>query len=137
MPIQRLSILDSRLYRWCMNRLISIINPVLLLGAFSNSVRGLIHALRSERAVQQEFILIIAGVTAAMLLTDSNVERVLLVGSLGLVLVVELLNSAIETAIDRVGLEYNPLSKQAKDLGSAAVLISLVIAAAVWIILLV
>ncbi|SVC61694.1 uncharacterized protein METZ01_LOCUS314548 [marine metagenome] len=120
-----------------MNRLIRIINPILLLGAFSNSVRGLIHALRSERAVQQEFILIIAGVTAAMLLTDSNVERVLLVGSLGLVLVVELLNSAIETAIDRVGLEYNPLSKQAKDLGSAAVLISLVIAAAVWIILLV
>ena len=120
-----------------MNRLISIINPVLLLGAFSNSGRGLIHALRSERAVQQEFILIIAGVTAAMLLTDSKVERVLLVGSLGLVLVVELLNSAIETAIDRVGLEYSPLSRQAKDLGSAAVLISLVIAAAVWIILLV
>jgi diacylglycerol kinase (ATP) len=117
-----------------MNRLI---NPVLLLGAFSNSVKGLIHALKSERAVQQEIILIIAGITAAILLTDSNVERVILVGSLGLVLIVELLNSAIETAIDRVGLEYNPLSKQAKDLGSAAVLISLVIATAAWIILLV
>ncbi|MEE8046001.1 MAG: diacylglycerol kinase [Dehalococcoidia bacterium] len=120
-----------------MIRITSIVNPVLLVRAFNNAGSGLIHALKSERAVQQEVILIIAGVAAALLLTEIAIERALLIGSLGVVLIVELLNSAIETTIDRIGPEHNPLSKQAKDLGSAAVLISLVTAAAMWIIILV
>jgi diacylglycerol kinase (ATP) len=120
-----------------MNRIIRTFNPLLLVRAFNDAGSGLIHAAKSERAVRQEIILIVIGVVAAILLTDASVERALLIGSLGLVLIVELLNSAIETAVDRIGLEQNPLSKQAKDLGSAAVLISLVTAAATWIIILV
>ena len=120
-----------------MNQIVRIFNPLLLVRAFNDAGSGLIHAAKSERAVQQEIILIVVGVVAAMLLTDARVERAILIGSLGLILIVELLNSAIEAAIDRIGLEQNPLSKQAKDLGSAAVLISLVIAAALWIIILV
>lgn len=61
------------------------------------------------------------------------VERALLVGTAGLVLIVELLNSAIETAVDRISLEHHELSKRSKDLGSAAVMLSLLLCAAVWV----
>ena len=80
--------------------------------------------------------MIIGGV-AAFLLTDVSIERALLIGSLAIVLIVELLNSAIEAVVDRIGLEINPLSKRAKDIGSAAVLLSLVTAAVIWVIILV
>jgi diacylglycerol kinase (ATP) len=69
----------------------------------------------------------------ALWLGDSGVERALLVASLMLVLIVELVNSAIEATIDRVSFEQHPLSKRAKDIGSAAVMLSLVNAAAVWL----
>jgi diacylglycerol kinase (ATP) len=60
------------------------------------------------------------------------VERALLIGTAGLVLIVELLNSAIESAVDRISMEHHELSKRAKDLGSAAVMLSLLLCAAVW-----
>ena len=77
-----------------------------------------------------------AGVVAAFLLTDSNIERAVLIGSVAFVLVIELINSAIETIIDRIGPEQNPLSRRAKDLGSAAVFVSLLISAVIWLIIL-
>ncbi|MBT4124905.1 MAG: diacylglycerol kinase [Chloroflexi bacterium] len=120
-----------------MKRILNIINPVLLIGAFSNSLSGLGSAIKSERAVQQEIVLLIIGAVAAFLLTDTATERAILVGVLGLVLIVEIVNSAIEATIDRIGPEQHPLSKQAKDLGSAAVLLSLVTAAALWLIILI
>jgi diacylglycerol kinase (ATP) len=114
-----------------------LINIKTLIRAFQNSLDGLAHALKSERAFRQEIILLIAGSIAAFLLTDASVERAILIGSIALVLIVELLNSAIEATIDRIGPEIHPLAKNAKDLGSAAVLISLLTVAAMWLIILV
>ena len=79
----------------------------------------------------------VVGGVAAFLLTDVNTERALLIGSLAIVLIVELVNSAIEAVVDRIGTQINPLSKRAKDMGSAAVLLSLVTAAIIWVIIVV
>ena len=120
-----------------MNRLTTIFNPVLLIRALQHSLRGLTHAIKDERAFQQELILFILGAIAAFLLTDLGLERAVLIGSIAFVLVVELINSAIETTIDRLGPEQHVLSRQAKDLGSAAVLVSLIVAGVVWLLVLV
>ena len=81
-----------------------------LLGALRYSVAGLRHAVRVEHAFRQEVILFAVAVPVAWLLPVSPLERLLLIGSLGLVLIVELLNSAIEATVDRVGAERHPLS---------------------------
>jgi diacylglycerol kinase (ATP) len=120
-----------------MKYLLCPINPFTLANAFRNSLAGLKLAIKAERAFQQEVVLLAVGSVAALILTDVVVERALMIGSLALVLIVELLNSAVESAIDRVSTEKHPLSKNAKDLGSAAVLISLVTAAAIWVIILI
>lgn len=96
------------------------------------SWQGLHHAARNEIAFRQELLL--TGLLGPMgfWLGDGAVEKVLLVGSLLLVLIVKLLNSALEAVVDRIGGEHHLLSGQAKDMGSAAVLIALVNAAVVW-----
>ena len=109
----------------------------LLYRAFIYSVRGLTYAAKHERAFQQESIILAVGVIAAILLTDSSIERAVLIGTIAIVLVIELINSAIEATVDRIGPERNPLSKRAKDLGSAAVLVSLASSAAIWLIVLI
>jgi diacylglycerol kinase (ATP) len=96
------------------------------------SFKGLRAAWRHEFAFRQEILLFVVGGPLGWWLGRDAAERALLIGSLVLVLVVELLNSAIEAAIDRIGEEEHPLSARAKDLGSAAVLGSLVVAAVVW-----
>ncbi len=101
-----------------------------------NSMNGLRGAFRSEEAVRQEIGLLAVAVPAAFWFTGDAVERVLLVASVVLVLLVELLNTAVEYTVDRIGPEYHELSGLAKDIGSAAVLVSLVLAAAVWLIIL-
>ena len=73
------------------------------------------------------------GTIAALLMPVLLIEKLMLVGVLLLVLIVELINSAIEAVVDRVSLEYHPLSKNAKDIGSAAVLLTCVLAAATWL----
>jgi len=118
-------------------QLFQLLNPMMLVRAFGNSLNGLSYALRSERAFQQEVVVLIVGSIAAFLLTDIRAERALLIGSLAIVVIIELVNSAIEAAIDRIGPELHELSKTAKDYGSAAVLVSLVLAAAIWVIILV
>ncbi len=120
-----------------MNRLVRLLSPRLLLRAFKHSVRGLAYAAKNERAFQQEIILFAVGAVAAFLLTQSSVERAVLIGSVAFVLVIELINSAIETIVDRIGPEQNPLSRRAKDLGSAAVLVSLASSVAIWLIVLI
>ncbi len=94
--------------------------------------RGLRHALRHEAAFQTEAALLPLAAGAAIWLGESGVERALLLGSWLLVMAVELLNSAIEAAIDRIGPERHELSALAKDLGSAAVFVALLLAATVW-----
>ncbi len=97
------------------------------------SMTGLRIAYSGESAFRQEFWLAAVLVPLAFWLGRSWIEVVLLAGSVTLVLIVELLNSAIEAAIDRVSFEWHELSKRAKDIGSAAVFLSLLLCAGVWV----
>ncbi len=97
------------------------------------SIQGFSHAWIHEAAFRQEVALTLLLFPAGLWLGQSVVERTALIGCLLLVLIVELLNSAIEAAIDRHGHEHHELSGRAKDLGSAAVMLSLFLAASVWI----
>lgn len=100
--------------------------------AFFNSLAGLADAWTHESAFRQEIALAAVTLPIACLVHVTRAERALLIASVLLVLVVELLNSGVEAAIDRIGLDRHDLSKRAKDLGSAAVLVALVLLAAVW-----
>lgn len=93
---------------------------------------GLRSAVKHQRAFRQELALGAILAPAAVWLGDDGLQRAVLLVSLVLVLIVELLNSAIETVVDRIGAERNQLSAQAKDLASAAVLLSLVNVPVVW-----
>ena len=101
--------------------------------AIGYSFAGLIAAYRGESAFRQEFWLSVALLPAAFWIGRNWLEVVVLIGSLLLVLIVELVNSAIEAAIDRVSLELHDLSKRAKDLASAAVLLALLLCAGTWL----
>ncbi len=100
------------------------------------SLAGLRAAWRYESAFRQELALVACGVPLALWLADGAVERALLIGSLLLVLPVELLNSAVEAVVDRVSDDDHALSARAKDLGSAAVMVTLLLTAVVWIVVL-
>jgi diacylglycerol kinase (ATP) len=100
--------------------------------AFHYSLDGLGAAWRHEDAFRQEALLTLLLIPLALWLGESAVERALMIGSVLLVLIVELMNSAVEAAVDRISLEHHPLSKRAKDVGSAAVMIALINVAAVW-----
>lgn len=104
--------------------------------ALHYSLDGLRAAYRNEDAFRQEVWIALIAVPVALWLGDSALERALMIGSVLLVMVVELLNSAIEAVVDRVSLERHPLSKRAKDIGSAAVFMALLNAAVVWALLL-
>jgi len=97
------------------------------------SMAGLATAYRGESAFRQEFWLAVVLVPAAFWLGRGWVEVALLAGSVLMVLIVELLNSGIEAAIDRVSFEIHDLSKRAKDLASAAVFLSLLLCACIWL----
>ncbi len=97
-----------------------------------NSLRGLRHCYLSEAAFRQEVWLAAVLVPAAFWVGESSVERALLIGSMMAVLIVELLNTGIEVVVDRIGMEHNHLSGFAKDLGSTAVLFSLVLLWVTW-----
>lgn len=96
------------------------------------SFDGLGSAWQHEDAFRQETILALLLVPLAFLLTDSNLARALMIGSVLLVLIVELVNSAIEATVDRISLENHALAKRAKDIGSAAVFISLLNVVLIW-----
>lgn len=104
--------------------------------ASSYSVKGLRAAWGQEAAFRQELLLAMVLIPIALWLDFPLLERLLLIAVVVLVLVVELLNSAVEAAIDRIGSEFHELSGQAKDLGSAAVMLCLLLATAVWVSLL-
>jgi diacylglycerol kinase (ATP) len=100
--------------------------------AFFNSLAGLGDAWRHESAFRQEVALAAVLLPVAFVVPVAGHERALLAGSVLLVLVVELLNSSVEAAIDRISLDRHQLSKRAKDLGSAAVLVTLALLGIVW-----
>jgi diacylglycerol kinase (ATP) len=103
-----------------------------LWNALHYSLAGLRDAYRLEDAFRQEVLVAVVLIPLALLVPVSGVAHALMIGSVLLVLIVELLNSAIEATVDRVGLEKHLLSKRAKDIGSAAVLIALLNVFAVW-----
>ncbi len=103
-----------------------------LVAATRHSLDGLGAAWRGEAAFRQELALCAVLVPIALWLPVSRLEALALIGALALLLIVELLNSAIEAVVDRVGTERHPLSKRAKDLGSAAVLLALALVGTTW-----
>ena len=107
-----------------------------LINAVRYSFSGLAEAARYEDAFRMELVAAAVMVPAGLWLGPTGIAKALLVGSVLLVLVVELLNSAIEATVDRISLEDHRLAKRAKDIGSAAVMMSLVLAAAVWLLVL-
>lgn len=100
--------------------------------AAKNSWCGLVYAFMEESAFRQELTLLALLTPIALVMPISYLEKVLLVSALMLVLVVELLNSSVEAAIDRISFEHHDLSKRAKDFGSAAVMLALFIAILLW-----
>lgn len=105
-----------------------------ILRAFSYTRDGLVSTFRTEAAFRQEVLLAAVMLPLAFFLAPDRPSLALMVGSLFLVLIVELVNSAIEAIVNRIGPEWNILSKNAKDAGSAAVFLSLVGAGLVWLI---
>jgi diacylglycerol kinase (ATP) len=104
--------------------------------AFFYSLEGLAAAFRHEDAFRQEVFLAALLVPAAFFMPTSGIGKALMVASVLLVLIVELFNAAIEATIDRISLEQHPLAKRAKDIGSAAVFLSLLNVPAVWLLVL-
>jgi diacylglycerol kinase (ATP) len=104
--------------------------------AFSYSMDGLRSAIHHEEAFRQELLLAIILIPTALFIDVIAISKALMAASVLLVLIVELLNSAIEAAVDYTSLTQHPLAKRAKDIGSAAVLLSLLNVAAVWLLIL-
>lgn len=142
------------LYKTCKVGYASDLNPVLttqsksmtepgkkgiarIINAAGYSFQGLTAAFRNEAAFRQELALVVLLTLIAFWLDISRIETAILIASLLLVIIVELLNSAIEAIVDRVGSEHHELSGRAKDIGSAAVLISLINVVVVWTIILI
>jgi len=102
------------------------------LHAAKNSWCGMVYAFQEESAFRQELFLLAVLSPIAFVLPISPLEKCALIASLMMVLVVELLNSSVEAAIDRISFDHHDLSKRAKDFGSAAVMLALLIAALLW-----
>ncbi len=107
-----------------------------IINAWGYSIAGFRACFKHEEALRQETYALILFIPLGLWLGNSGVERALLVGSLLLVPLVELLNSAVEAAVDRFGGEHHELSGRAKDIGSAAVFLSITMAAITWLLVL-
>jgi diacylglycerol kinase (ATP) len=107
-----------------------------LLNATRFTLRGLAAAFRNEEAFRLEVLLALGLIPSALIVPVSGTAKALMVASVLLVLIVELLNSALEATVDRISLDEHPLAERAKDIGSAAVFLSLVNVGAVWLLVL-
>jgi diacylglycerol kinase (ATP) len=107
-----------------------------LLRAFGYSFQGFRHTWQEEAAFRQEVALSLVVIPAGLYFGQSGVERALLVSPMLLILVVEILNSAVEAVVDRAGMDRHPLAGMAKDMGSAAVMLSFVLLGTVWLLVL-
>ena len=110
--------------------------PVRLSRAFASTWRGFVAAWREEEAFRQECLLALVLIPLGLWLGQSGIERALLVGPMFVVIAIELVNSAVEATVDRIGVERHPLSAIAKELGSAAVFVAFVLLALNWILVL-
>jgi len=98
-----------------------------------NSWHGLVAATQSEQAFREELAVLAIGIPLAFFLTADTGRRIALVGTIVFILIVELLNTAIEKLSDRITLDHDPALKRVKDMGSAAIFLSLLLAGAVWL----
>lgn len=108
-----------------------------IVAAFFYSIDGFKSAWRDEHAFRQEVVVVVLGTIIALSLPISAFEKLALIAVLVLVLMVELINSSVEAIVDRISLERHPLSKNAKDFGSAAVFLACGLALATWVVVLV
>lgn len=104
--------------------------------AAKNSVAGLLFAINEESAFRQELILALILVPVAVYLPVTYIEKTVMIASVVLVLIVELLNSSVEAAIDRISFDHHGLSKRAKDYGSAAVFLALALCGGIYAVIL-
>jgi len=102
--------------------------------ALTNSINGLKFGLKNEAAMREEIILLLAAIPLSIYLVESIWLRLAMVLSILFVLIVEVLNSALEATLDRVSEEYHQLTKAAKDLGSLAVLLAMMLAISIWVV---
>jgi diacylglycerol kinase (ATP) len=105
-------------------------------GASKYSYQGLRAHWKHEAAFRQEMCLFLISLPFAIWLGDSGLEQAVLIFSVGMVLIVETLNSSVEAIVDRISHEHHELSGRAKDLGSAAVMLALILAGIVWLVIL-
>jgi diacylglycerol kinase (ATP) len=103
-----------------------------LINAFGYSLDGISAAYKNEDAFRQEIKLALILIPLACYLGESGIERAIMIASVMFVIIVELLNSSVEATVDRISLDHHLLAKRAKDIGSAAVLISLINLVVVW-----
>jgi diacylglycerol kinase (ATP) len=103
-----------------------------IINATGYSINGLKSAFKTEAAIRQELALCGIFIPLALILDVSKVEQILMIASLVLVFILELLNSAIEAVVDRIGTEHHELSGKAKDIGSATVMVGLTLAIFTW-----
>lgn len=108
-----------------------------IIKAAGYSLAGIKAAWKHEAAFRQETLTVAVFLPLGLFLGQNGIERAMLAASLLMVMVTELLNSAVEAVVDRVGPEYHPLSERAKDLGSAAVFVSIALAVIVWALILI
>jgi diacylglycerol kinase (ATP) len=107
-----------------------------LINALRWTIKGVRSTFRNEEAFRQEVALTLVLTPLGLWLGDNGIERALLIGPLLIVLIVELLNSAVESVVDRISTEQHKLSGRAKDQGSAAVFISLLLVVVCWVLVL-
>ena len=110
--------------------------PMRLSRAFGSTWRGFCAAWRDEEAFRQECLLALVVIPLGLWAGENGIERALLVGPMFLVLAIELVNSAVEATVDRIGVERHPLSGIAKELGSAAVFVAFVLLTVNWLLVL-
>ncbi|EOS94535.1 diacylglycerol kinase [Erwinia tracheiphila] len=103
-----------------------------IIKAVGYSWKGIRAAWQNEAAFRQEAVVAIVAIIIACWLDIDAISRVLMIGSVGLIMIVEMINSAIEAVVDRTGSNYHLLSGRAKDMGSAAVLLAILLAIFVW-----
>jgi len=108
-----------------------------IIKATGYSLAGFKAAWKHESAFRQELFLLAVLAPIGFFLGQTGMERAVLISSPMIVVVTELLNSALEAVVDRIGLDYHPLAKQAKDLGSAAVFVSITIVIIIWMLILI
>ncbi|MBT3178302.1 MAG: diacylglycerol kinase [Desulfobacula sp.] len=108
-----------------------------IINAAGYSFAGIKTAWKYEAAFRQEIFLMAVLVPTGLYFGQTRVEKVLLISSLMVVILTEFLNSAVEAVVDRIGLEYHPMSERAKDLGSSAVFVSIAFVIIVWALILI